>query len=70
MNRLEARLLGAHAKNDRHALVGLYAEAGDRAHGVDARCFYLTQAYIFALEVGHVMRADLHARLVLEGREE
>ncbi len=69
---LDARLLAAHAAGDAAALAALYAEAGDRAEArgaVDAACFFLTQAYVFALEAGHAAAATLHARLVAHGRE-
>ncbi|MFZ7090616.1 hypothetical protein [Primorskyibacter sp. 2E233] len=62
-------LLAAHARNDRRALVGLYAQAADSVNDLNAACFYLTHAYVFALELGDARAADLHARLVAEGRE-
>ncbi|MBI1418359.1 MAG: hypothetical protein GC146_14150 [Limimaricola sp.] len=68
MNDLDARLLAAHAAGDRAALVALYTEAGDQAATVDAACFYLTQAYVYALELGHAAVPELHARLKAEGR--
>ncbi|MFT5742639.1 MAG: hypothetical protein ACI86S_000699, partial [Paracoccaceae bacterium] len=53
MSDLDDRLLAAHARDDRRALVTLYTEAGSSANNLDASCFYLTHAYIFALEMGH-----------------
>lgn len=66
---LDARLLRAHHDNDTGALVALYAEAADRATSDVARGFYLTHAYIFALERGDPRAAALHARLKQMGRE-
>jgi hypothetical protein len=67
---LDKRLLTAHAADDRHALVELYAEAAGMANAPDAAGFYLTHAYIFALDTGHPETGALHARLKAEGREE
>ncbi len=70
MSSLDARLLQAHARDDRPALVTLYREAADGANDADAQGFYLTHAYIFALELGHPDAKTLHARLKQAGREE
>ncbi|MEM7746390.1 MAG: hypothetical protein AAF409_22075 [Pseudomonadota bacterium] len=70
---LDAALLDAHDRGDQCALVGLYARAADLAEAAgdrDAMCFYLTQAYVFALEVGSEDADALHAKLKAEGREE
>ncbi|MEC3862194.1 hypothetical protein VK792_12945 [Mesobacterium sp. TK19101] len=69
MNDLEARLLAAHARGDTRALVGLYTEAGEHANSAVAQGFYLTHAYVYALELGDVRATGLHARLVAMGRE-
>jgi hypothetical protein len=69
MTELDARLLAAHETGDRPALVKLYQQAADQALTVDAACFYLTHAYVFALEMGHGDVAAIRARLVAEGRE-
>lgn len=66
---LDARLLAAHAAGDKTALVALYTEAADAAEDIDAACFYLTHAYVFALDIGHPAVASLHTRLKAEGRE-
>lgn len=66
---LDQRLLAAHEAGDKPALVRLYAEAADHANDLDAACFYLTHAYIFALDAGHADAPKLHARLKAEGRE-
>ena len=69
MTALDAMLLQAHDADDRPALVGLYARAAESVNDLDAACFYLTHAYVFALELGDARAADLHARLRAEGRE-
>ncbi|MBY6114347.1 hypothetical protein KUW09_07705 [Mameliella alba] len=69
MRALDDLLLSAHDADDRPALVGLYEQAADTANDLDAACFYLTHAYIFALELGDPRAATLHARLMAEGRE-
>jgi hypothetical protein len=66
---LDTRMITAHEANDRMALIKLYAEAADGANDLDASCFYLTHAYVFALEAGAPNAQDLHARLVRHGRE-
>lgn len=66
---LDARLLAAHAANDTVALVGLYADAADEAEDTDRACFYLTHAYVFALELGDARAPALRARLAAHGRE-
>ena len=70
---LDAALLQAHARDDRSALVRLYTEAANLAqadNSTEAMCFYLTHAYVFALETGAPEADALHARLKAEGREE
>ena len=68
MSDLDDRLLAAHSAGDQWVLVRLYAEAADQANGIDAACFYLTQAYIYGLELAHPSVPDLYARLDAEGR--
>ncbi len=70
MNDLDARMIAAHAVGDKAKLAALYQEAADQANDLDAECFYLTHAYIFALECGAAQTSDLHSRLVRHGREE
>ncbi len=67
---LDAALLDAHQRHDGAALVALYAQAADAAEDLDAACFYLTHAYVFALDTGDTRAGDLRARLVAHGREE
>ncbi|MFV2052628.1 hypothetical protein [Aliiroseovarius sp. YM-037] len=69
---LDAALLAAHERDDRAALVGLYRQAADeaeRAADIDAACFFLVHAYVFALEIAHPDTPALHARLRAHGRE-
>ena len=67
---LNAQMLAAHAQGDIPALIRLYTLAADQANDLSAACFYLTHAYVFALEAGAVEAANLHARLKAHGREE
>ena len=69
MSDLDRRLLEAHARDDRAALIALYAEAGETAQTETARGFYLTHAYVYALEAGDGRAAALHAALKAMGRE-
>jgi hypothetical protein len=68
MTSLDNRLLAAHAVSDTGALIALYTEAAAAA-ARNAAGFYLTQAYIYALELDHSDAASLRARLVAMGRE-
>lgn len=67
--KLEARLLEAHASDDRLALIGLYAQAAEIAPDADGRGFYLTHAYVFALERGDPRASELKQQLIALGRE-
>ena len=66
---LDARLLAAHATGDPEALVALYEEAADAATTVEAEGFYLTHAFVYALQSNHPKTRALNARLVAMGRE-
>ena len=68
MTPLQDRLLAAHACDDRQTLVALYTEAADTAPDLDTACFFLTHAYIFALEAGNPAADQLSARLKVFGR--
>ena len=63
-------MLAAHADRDQAALISLYTQAADVANDIDAACFFLTHAYIYALEAGAPQAAALRARLMDHGREE
>jgi len=69
MTDLNSRMIAAHKARDLHALVALYTEAANDCNNVDATCFFLTHAYIFALETGAPEASELHHRLVAQGRE-
>ena len=69
---LDAELLAAHAAGDKGKLVQGYTLAADQAEGdgdVGRACFFLTQAWVFALDAGDPRAAKLKARLVAHGRE-
>jgi len=69
---LDARMRAAHSRADLDGLVAMYTQAADMsgaASDVDAECFYLTQAYVFALDSGVSASQTLHARLKTHGRE-
>lgn len=67
---LDARLLAAHEASDQVALVALYTEAADMTEDDTARGFYLTHAFVFALELGDSRAENLRQRLIDMGREE
>ncbi len=68
MTSLHHQLLSAHDRQDKHALVDLYTRAADETTHVDETCFFLTQAYVFALEVGHKKAEQLAKKLQGKGR--
>ena len=72
MNSLDQDLICAHQTGDTSKLVVLYqqaAEASFARNDHNAGCFYLTHAYIFALESNHPKASVIHAELVRHGRE-
>ena len=69
MSELNAQMLAAHDTGDLPALVDLYETAAQTAPDVDAACFYLTHAYVFALELGDARADALRTQLVTHGRE-
>jgi hypothetical protein len=73
LDQINADLLVAHARGDKPALVRLYLRAGEHMLSlgdIDAGCFYMTHAYIFALDCGDESVAEIHQILVAHGREE
>ena len=69
---LDADLLDAHRAGDRQKLVTCYEQAARQAEtdGRDtAAGFYMTHAYVFALEAGLNVASRLKAWLVASGRE-
>ncbi len=68
---LDRALLEAHALQDAPALVRLYtlaAEEREAVQDIDAACFFLTQAFVFALETGAVEAEELNRKLADRGR--
>ena len=68
---LDLLLLDAHAQNDVSQLIRLYESAADISEqegDIDACCFYLTHAFVFALESGSSRADILNCRLVRHGR--
>jgi len=69
MSDLDARLLAADAAGNLADLTGLYIEAADAAKDEAAAGFFLTQAYVFALEAGLPQAETLRTRLIAMGRD-
>lgn len=70
---LDKALLLAHQNGDRAGLISLYAQAADDREemgDIDAACFYLTHAFVFALQEGAPEQDELNRRLWEYGREE
>lgn len=63
MSDLDDQLLKAHAKGDVSELVRLYTKAADCTLEEQAKRFFLTHAYVFALETDHPDTPMLCARL-------
>ncbi|MEO7468688.1 MAG: hypothetical protein ABIV36_16860 [Sphingobium limneticum] len=64
---LEEQLMVAHERGDTETLIAIYVQAADivEAQGRgEAACFYLTQAYVLALETGAEEAALLDRRLI------
>ena len=66
---LDQALRDAHARRDTVALIHLYHEAAKTAPTEQAAGFFLTHAYVYALESGDQRVADLRQALVRMGRE-
>ncbi|MFD0916415.1 hypothetical protein ACFQ14_08355 [Pseudahrensia aquimaris] len=69
---LDAAILAAHERQDAENLAHLYHQAAllKLAEGdLPAHGFLLTQAYVFALESGHCLSAELRDMLIQLGRE-
>ena len=65
---LDDQLRAAHAAGDGPALIALYEKAANLAADEDATGFYLTHAWVFALEAGDPAAMRLFARLSAMGR--
>ena len=70
MTHLDEKLLAAHAAANIPALVQLYETAANAAVKPGAEEFYLTQAYVYALDIGHKNAVNLHDKLKRLGCEE
>mgnify|MGYP001816605539 CR=1 FL=1 len=71
LDELETSLLAAHQSGDLSDLIRLYGEAAERAEAagdIDRAAFFLTHAWIFALDAGDVRATELHSRLAAWGR--
>lgn len=66
---LDEALLEAHRQQDFKELTTLYAQAAAGSDGEEAG-FFLTQAYVFALDAGDPRAHALHQKLKELGREE
>jgi len=69
---LDNAIIVAHQNNDGEALAALYKQAADinfKNGDIDAGCFLLTQAYVFALEWGLDIAGEIFANLKSMGRE-
>ena len=68
---LHQRMLQAHAGQDLTSLITLYSKAGKRMEtrgDTDAACFYLTHAYVYALELDAPELPELQTQLAAYGR--
>ena len=65
---LDRQLLEAHASGDKTLLVTLYAEAAEAAGTPEQTAFYLTHAWVFALEAGDPRAETYRTELVSHGR--
>ncbi|MEM9434103.1 MAG: hypothetical protein AAGA12_09285 [Pseudomonadota bacterium] len=68
MSDLENRLLAAHARHDKPELAKLYQEAAANTDDIGSQGFFLTQAYIFALDCGAPEASQLREKLSRMGR--
>ncbi|MGX9354419.1 hypothetical protein ACS3SW_04445 [Roseobacteraceae bacterium S113] len=66
---LEARLNDALAAQNAAALIALYCEAAATANSDVQKGFFLTHAYVHALEIDAPEVQELRNRLVAMGRE-
>ncbi|MCV2892851.1 hypothetical protein [Lentibacter sp. XHP0401] len=68
MKDLHSRLLSAHEHDDHEELIVLYTEAADQSNDVIKESFFLTHAFVFALEADDVRADGLRDRLHGMGR--
>ena len=67
--RLNDGIIKAHNEGDNWNLVSLYTHAANRANSPHLESFFLTQAYVFALEQDHPAQRRLKSRLIAFSRE-
>ena len=70
---LNKKIIAAHKQNDRNNLSYLYESIGKselKKNNIDAGCFFLTNAYTYALEQNLNSAKKIHGILKLYGREE
>ncbi len=67
--KLDSDLIAAHARGDIKALVELYRTAAANAASDEANAFYLTHAYVFALDSGLEIAKEIGAELRKLGRD-
>ena len=70
---LNANIIAAHKQNDRNNLCLLYERLGMselKKNNIDAGCFFLTNAYTYALEENLNSAKKIHEILKSYGREE
>ena len=71
-DKLDRQLIAANLAKDNISLIALYQHAAEicEAKGaVDETCFFLTQAYVFALQEGSSQSRQLKEKLVAYARE-
>ena len=68
MSDLHSQLLAAHDQRNHEGLIGLYTLAADRSNDLVERSFFLTHAFVFALEAGDMRAPVLRSRLHEMGR--
>jgi len=69
---MEDRLHEAIERHDLEVLTRIYtdaANASEQCGNIDETCFFLTQAYVCALQQGANTALKLHSRLIKYGRE-
>ncbi|WP_121063621.1 hypothetical protein [Chachezhania antarctica] len=66
---LDALLQDAHARHDKAALADLYGQAALGAGDGGQQAFFLTHAYVWALDAGLAQAEALKAQLISMGRE-
>jgi len=66
---LHAALLEAHRRGDAATLSRLYTDAADGAASEEEAGFFLTHAFVMALDAGRPEAKTLRARLVRMGRD-